>query len=264
MGHLEFSSDGNFFLSSSARRFEGVARKIKIWGVEFEAQGRGTQNLTSKANMKELSEEMLATAQTYLIGSTQDWSLEHFKSQVERGLRDNLLPILDRIERRRDSVGTGYHELQNVHLSGFGSKSWHPSQSSFLYLRNLKKQPPYVNGTVAALVLFDAVSKKEVFALEGHDGPIMWSGFSPDGKWIASSSWNTNVRVWESSNGEVKHVLSEEGLNQSWTGRFSPDSNSIAVGNGDGRLKIWDVKSGDLKFKLEFYEEIENPSRSTG
>jgi len=248
---LEFSSNDNFLLASTSREDERYVETIKIWDLEEEAKRSGVQNFKTKANMKEMTEAMLMAAQTYLINSTQDWSLEQFKSQAEEEIRSHLNPVLERIERRHES-STGGYKLPDTQLSDFGSKAWHPSESTFLFLRNLKQQLHGVNGTVADLILFDAVSKKEVVALEGHDGPIMWSGFSPDGDWIASSSWDSKVRIWGNSNGELRHVLTEEGLGQSWTGRFSPDSNSIAVGNGDGRLRIWDVKSGDLKFKLEF------------
>ncbi|KAF8575951.1 WD40 repeat-like protein, partial [Ramaria rubella] len=84
----------------------------------------------------------------------------------------------------------------------------------------------------------------KVFRLEGHTDAIMWVGASPDGKLIATSSWDSTVKIWDISDGSLIKTL--KGIKgQSWTGCWSPDSRFIAVGGGDRTVRVWDVRSGE-------------------
>ncbi|KAF8575948.1 WD40 repeat-like protein [Ramaria rubella] len=118
-------------------------------------------------------------------------------------------------------------------LPGFDSSAFSPDGNIVFYHPN--------RNTVVGL---SASNRTEVFRLEGHTGAIMWVGASPDVKLIATSSWDSTVKIWDISDGSLIKTL--KGIKgQSWTGCWSPDSRFIAVGGGDRTVRVWDVRSGE-------------------
>ncbi|KAF5372791.1 hypothetical protein D9757_011109 [Collybiopsis confluens] len=91
-------------------------------------------------------------------------------------------------------------------------------------------------------------SLREQFRLEGHRDTIIWAEFSPDNEVIATSSWDSTVRIWNATSGEPIHVLTGA-TGQSWNGAFSPDSKWVAA--GDDKARIWNVQTGELVHTLE-------------
>jgi WD40 repeat protein len=76
-----------------------------------------------------------------------------------------------------------------------------------------------------------------------HEKDVHIVKFSPDGKWMASASWDSIVRIWETETGQEVHKLPiEQGI---YRMAFSPDNTLLAVLPSDSRyVLIWDVASG--------------------
>ncbi|KAG9098200.1 hypothetical protein FS749_004409 [Ceratobasidium sp. UAMH 11750] len=109
--------------------------------------------------------------------------------------------------------------------------------------------------------------------VKGHTGWVVSVAFSPNGRWIVSSSDDKTIRVWDAETGELRlgplqgsgdHTvrLWDAGTGQPvlkplhghtdpvWSVAFSPDNRWIASGSWDSTLRIWDSQTGFATHKL--------------
>jgi WD40 repeat protein len=83
--------------------------------------------------------------------------------------------------------------------------------------------------------------------LRGHTGVINSIAFSPDGKTLASGSYDNTIILWDVSAVLNPSVETAEPIGQPLTGytvtslAFSPDGKTLASGKNDGTLILWDV-----------------------
>ena len=73
--------------------------------------------------------------------------------------------------------------------------------------------------------------------LDGHSGPIVDLALSPDGKTLASASWDHTVRLWPLAGGEPR-VLRGNAQNVNGVA-FSPGGKQVISAGYDATLRIW-------------------------
>ncbi|BAT55428.1 WD-40 repeat protein [Nostoc sp. NIES-3756] len=156
--------------------------------------------------------------------------------------------------------------------------------------KSFKQSIWYSNDTVLRTQVTDALSNaiyrvRESNILEGHQGYVMQARFSPDGKLIATASYDKTVKLWNSDgkeiltiphdnlvvdvsfshNGQIIATACRDGIarlwnlqgkllvalqghqGDVWSVAFSPDGKTIATASQDNTVKLWSLDGRLLK-----------------
>lgn len=85
--------------------------------------------------------------------------------------------------------------------------------------------------------------KAELVVQTGHTAFIKTIAFSPDGKLLASGSYDKTIKLWEMPGGNELTTL--RGHTEPVTSvEFSPDSRTLVSSGEDATIRLWDVSSG--------------------
>jgi WD40 repeat protein len=90
------------------------------------------------------------------------------------------------------------------------------------------------------LKLWDVREGKEKADLKGHSSYVISISFSPDGKSLASVSWDKTIKLWDLSSGKI---IASIGGHPSPLNvvTFSPDGKLLASGSWDGTIRLWEI-----------------------
>jgi WD40 repeat protein len=72
--------------------------------------------------------------------------------------------------------------------------------------------------------------------LEGHTGPVLCVAYAPDGRLLASGSWDHTVRLWDTATGEARELHRGDGPVLALG--FAPDGRHLAASSGS-TLMLW-------------------------
>jgi WD40 repeat protein/serine/threonine protein kinase len=90
---------------------------------------------------------------------------------------------------------------------------------------------------------------EERHTLSGHKGYVFRLAYSPDGRYLASGSWDSTIKIWDLK-ALAQDPKAEPATLRGHTGpiyglTFSPDGRRLASGSGyadHGEVKVWDSK----------------------
>jgi WD40 repeat protein/DNA-binding SARP family transcriptional activator len=95
-------------------------------------------------------------------------------------------------------------------------------------------------------VVVDARSGKSVFVLRHPNARPVDVQWSPDGRWIATSSIDFAARIWDAQTGNLRFTLSGH-AGTVYAVDWSPDSTRLVTGSADGTAKVWAIADGGTK-----------------
>lgn len=102
------------------------------------------------------------------------------------------------------------------------------------------------NDATSHILIFDAASQKQLAELKGHREnssgtfSVMGIAFSPDGKLLATASYDKSVRVWDVAAGKQLAVFEAVGKGPC-TVAWSPDQTVFATADLSGMISLWGV-----------------------
>jgi len=89
----------------------------------------------------------------------------------------------------------------------------------------------------------DDESRPRLVVNVGHTTAVTSIAFSPDGRTLASGSWDHTIKLWEVATGREIKTLSGH-TNWVCSVAFSPDGRTLASGSWDRTIKLWEVATG--------------------
>lgn len=96
-----------------------------------------------------------------------------------------------------------------------------------------------------------ANAANEVYTLNGHSSTICSLDYRKDGEYIASSSGDNTIRLWDISTGTCVNTFNKDhegaGSYSEWisSAAYSPDGRIIASASCHGVVQLWDASAGE-------------------
>jgi WD40 repeat protein len=81
--------------------------------------------------------------------------------------------------------------------------------------------------------------------LGGHSDWVHSLAISPDGRTLASGSFDKTIKLWQLSTGQLIHTLSKHSKGVLCVA-ISPDGKTLASGSFDETIKLWRLDTGEL------------------
>ncbi|MBE9225183.1 WD40 repeat domain-containing protein [Phormidium sp. LEGE 05292] len=247
------------------RVFRAWQERLRAAKGQWEATNRDSGSLLRGAALAE-AEEQLKQRPEDLIDEQ-----EFIEQSIEEGNRLKQVEAARRKREIRTAWGIAAGSVVAVVIStGLGLMAWNQKNQSELnqaeslgrYSQSLFNEGKDLDAFVAAInarkilqsqhttnpevmnALLEGVAQgRERNSLVGHSNSVNSVSFSPDGKTLASGSFDGTIKLWNLATGREIRTL--KGHNSYvYSVSFSPDGNTLASGSDDKTIKLWNLATG--------------------
>ena len=135
---------------------------------------------------------------------------------------------------------------KTVRVECWGSAAWIDGALGAETIVSLKTDKGVVGLSVGKI----AVMSNQPLTLRGHSSMVRSVVFSPDGKSLASGSYDKTIKLWDTAGGTELFTLKGHS-HFVYSVAFSPDGKHLASGSEDKTIKLWDTVTGRKLLTLE-------------
>jgi len=89
--------------------------------------------------------------------------------------------------------------------------------------------------------LLDVETQRLLRTFQGHTGQVFSLAFSPDELWMAASSADNTVIVWDRTRLDKSYTIQANNPSVIGTLAYSPNGQVLAIGQSDGSILLWDA-----------------------
>ncbi|GBF53569.1 tolB protein precursor, periplasmic protein [Microcystis sp. 0824] len=133
---------------------------------------------------------------------------------------------------KNNNLRNGLIALSGVLLLGIGITQVY----GYFKYKNFPASPQLLISDLSILRFLDKT-------LTGHSDMVRSVVYSPDGRYLASGSWDKTIKIWEVATGkELRTLTGHSG--SVWSVVYSPDGRYLASGSSN-TIKIWEVATGN-------------------
>jgi len=212
--------------------------------LAVEAQSASTQAIAQQATAEAAKEDAIQQKQLAEAASTQAVA-QQATAEAARALAE---------ERRQEAEYQNRQAFANsLAVQALGFFETYPQQSLLLAVEGGRVIAEKDDREPASLrsFLFKAFRDVSGIGLTGHHDAVWSVSFSPDGRWLATSSRDGTLHLWDMANELASNVVGQDPTSKPahtieldgeiFSITFSPDSQWLAASGGSHHIWVWDL-----------------------